>query len=84
VKLVQVAGWLGSGKTTLIIALGRGLSDRGKKIAIVVNEIGAVPVDGRVVQECGHVQSGEREKDRPRRIERVRERLDGFSLCRVC
>ena len=52
-RLVQVAGWLGSGKTTLIIALGRGLSDRGKKIAIVVNEIGAVPVDGRVVQECG-------------------------------
>jgi G3E family GTPase len=52
-RLVQVAGWLGSGKTTLIIALGRGLSDRGKKVAIVVNEIGAVPVDGRVVQECG-------------------------------
>ncbi len=52
-KLVQVAGWLGSGKTTLIIALGRELSDRRKKIAIVVNEIGAVPVDGRVIKECG-------------------------------
>ena len=52
-RLVQVAGWLGSGKTTLIIALAKGLSDRGKTIAILVNEIGAVPVDGRVVQEYG-------------------------------
>jgi len=52
-KLVQVAGWLGSGKTTLVIALGKGLSKNGKKVAIVVNEIGAIPVDGKVVQEYG-------------------------------
>lgn len=52
-KLIQIAGWLGSGKTTLIIALGRGLSERGTKVAILVNEIGAVPVDGKVVQEYG-------------------------------
>ena len=52
-KLIQIAGWLGSGKTTLIIALGKGLSERGTKIAILVNEIGAVPVDGKVIQEYG-------------------------------
>lgn len=52
-KLVQVAGWLGSGKTTLVIALGKGLSKNGKKVAIVVNETGAIPVDGRVVREYG-------------------------------
>ncbi len=52
-KLVQVAGWLGSGKTTLVIALGKGLAKNGKKVAIVVNEIGAIPVDGRVVREYG-------------------------------
>lgn len=52
-KLVQVAGWLGSGKTTLIIALSRGLSARGTKVAILVNEIGAIPVDGKVVEEYG-------------------------------
>lgn len=52
-KLMQVAGWLGSGKTTLIVALGKGLSQSGAKVAIIVNEIGAVPVDGKVVQEYG-------------------------------
>ncbi len=52
-KLVQVAGWLGSGKTTLIIALSRALSAKGSKVAILVNEIGAIPVDGKVISEYG-------------------------------
>jgi len=52
-KLVQVAGWLGSGKTTLIIALSRALSAKGSRVAILVNEVGAIPVDGKVIQECG-------------------------------
>jgi len=43
-KLVQIAGWLGSGKTTLVIALAKALGRDGLKVAIVVNEIGAVPV----------------------------------------
>jgi G3E family GTPase len=52
-RLVQVAGWLGSGKTTVIIALSKGLSRKGVKVAILVNEIGAIPVDGRVIQDYG-------------------------------
>ncbi len=52
-RLVQVAGWLGSGKTTLIIALAKGLSRKGVKVAVLVNEIGAIPVDGRVIQDYG-------------------------------
>lgn len=52
-KLVQVAGWLGSGKTTLIIALSRALSAKGARVAILVNEVGAIPVDGKVIQEYG-------------------------------
>ncbi|MEK6672797.1 MAG: GTP-binding protein [Nitrospirota bacterium] len=52
-KLIQIAGWLGSGKTTLIIALGKGLSEMGTRVAILVNDIGAVPVDGKVIQEYG-------------------------------
>jgi len=52
-RLVQVAGWLGSGKTTLIIALSKALSRKGVKVAILVNEIGAIPVDGRVIQDYG-------------------------------
>jgi G3E family GTPase len=52
-RLVQVAGWLGSGKTTLIIALSKALSRKDVKVAILVNEIGAIPVDGRVIQDYG-------------------------------
>jgi G3E family GTPase len=52
-KLMQVAGWLGSGKTTLIIALSRALSAKGSRVAVLVNEIGAIPVDGKVAEEYG-------------------------------
>ncbi len=52
-KLVQIAGYLGSGKTTLILALGKSLSEEGKKVAILVNDVGEVPVDGKVMQEYG-------------------------------
>jgi G3E family GTPase len=53
VKLVQIAGYLGSGKTTLILALGKRLSEEGKKVAILVNDVGEVSVDGKVMQEYG-------------------------------
>ena len=52
-KLVQIAGYLGSGKTTLILALVRALSGAGKQVAILVNDVGEVPVDGKVMQEFG-------------------------------
>ncbi len=52
-KLVQIAGYLGSGKTTLILALGKSLSEEGKKVAILVNDVGEVPVDGKVMREYG-------------------------------
>ncbi len=52
-KIVQVAGYLGSGKTTLIIALSKELAAAGGKTAILVNDVGAVPVDGKVMQEYG-------------------------------
>jgi G3E family GTPase len=52
-RLVQVAGWLGSGKTTFIIAISRGLSRRGARVAILVNEVGSIPVDGRVIEDYG-------------------------------
>ena len=52
-KIVQIAGYLGSGKTTLIIALSKKFAGWGMKIAILVNDVGAVPVDGTVMQEYG-------------------------------
>lgn len=52
-KIIQIAGYLGSGKTTLVVALGRQLAGDRHKVAILVNEVGEVPVDGKVIQEFG-------------------------------
>lgn len=53
-KITQVAGFLGCGKTTLLLKLSRILADGGRlKVALVVNEIGEIPVDGKVMEESG-------------------------------
>jgi G3E family GTPase len=49
----QLAGFLGSGKTTLLVRLGSELSKTGKKVAIIVNEVGEVGVDGAVIDSFG-------------------------------
>jgi G3E family GTPase len=46
-----MAGFLGSGKTTLIIKLVETLSDRNLKVAILVNEIGQVGVDNQLMRQ---------------------------------
>lgn len=51
--ICQIAGFLGSGKTTLLIKLGTALSAKGKKVAIIVNEVGEVGVDGSVIDSSG-------------------------------
>ena len=53
-KITQVAGFLGCGKTTLMLKLSNLLADEGKaRIALVVNEIGEIPVDGKIMEESG-------------------------------
>ncbi len=52
-KLVQIAGYLGSGKTTLILTLVKELSGGGSKVAVLVNDVGEVSVDGRVMEKYG-------------------------------
>ena len=50
-----LTGFLGSGKTTLLThALAHGLA--GKRVALVVNEIGEVGIDGRVVTGLTYVE----------------------------
>ncbi|MBI0583339.1 MAG: hypothetical protein ISF22_03825 [Methanomassiliicoccus sp.] len=44
---------MGSGKTTLLVRLGSELSKAGKKVAIIVNEVGEVGVDGAVIDSFG-------------------------------
>lgn len=53
-QISQIAGFLGCGKTTLVLKLSELLADGGQnKIALVVNEIGEIPVDGKVIEESG-------------------------------
>ena len=49
-----ITGFLGSGKTTLLKqVLQRGMGD--KKVAVIVNEIGEIGIDGRAI-ECMNVE----------------------------
>ena len=53
-KITQIAGFLGCGKTTLLLKLSRNLvGDNERKVALVVNEIGEIPVDGKIMEESG-------------------------------
>jgi G3E family GTPase len=49
--LLTVAGFLGSGKTTLIIKLAEAAVQRGLKAAILVNEIGAMGIDDQLMRQ---------------------------------
>ena len=53
-EVTQIAGFLGCGKTTLLLRLSQVLADGGKRrVALVVNEIGEIPVDGKILEESG-------------------------------
>ena len=48
-----ISGFLGSGKTTLLVKLGKRLGEKKKRVAVVVNELGEVGVDGAVIDAYG-------------------------------
>ena len=52
-RLLIFSGFLGSGKTTLLLALARRLAAQGATSAVIVNEIGEVGIDGKVLGDGG-------------------------------
>jgi G3E family GTPase len=50
-RLLLFTGFLGSGKTTLVIKLAKFAVERGKKVAILVNEIGEVGIDNQLMRQ---------------------------------
>ena len=49
-----LGGFLGTGKTTLLMKLVSMYSEIGKKVAIIVNEAGSVGVDGTTIKGQGY------------------------------
>lgn len=49
--LLLFTGFLGSGKTTLVIKLVQFAAGQGKKVAILVNEIGEVGIDNQLMRQ---------------------------------
>jgi G3E family GTPase len=53
-KVIQIAGFLGSGKTTTLISMSKAIGQKlNKKVAVIVNEIGNAPVDAKILEEYG-------------------------------
>ncbi|MBN1109652.1 MAG: hypothetical protein JXA45_02710 [Methanomassiliicoccales archaeon] len=52
--MVLISGFLGSGKTTLILSIiDRISAATGKKIAVIVNDFGNIGIDGKVMEKFG-------------------------------
>jgi G3E family GTPase len=50
-RLLIFSGFLGSGKTTLIVALAKRLATAGHKTCFIVNEVGEVGIDQAVMRD---------------------------------
>jgi len=53
-RVISVVGFLGSGKTTTIMALARHPTRKGQRVAFLVNDAGEVQIDGTVIRAGGH------------------------------
>jgi G3E family GTPase len=53
VNVLCIAGFLGSGKTTILLEVARTLTKGGARVAVIENEIGEVGIDGGYVREQG-------------------------------
>lgn len=53
-NIIIIGGFLGSGKTTTILNIGKYYSiERKEKVGIIVNEIGDVGIDGDIINQYG-------------------------------
>ncbi len=53
-KLILFTGFLGSGKTSLLLKVARYLAEQKKQCAIIVNEIGEIGIDNLQMKKMGY------------------------------
>ncbi len=54
--VILISGFLGAGKTTLLVRLLQAARDAGMKPAVLMNEAGAISIDGPVAQSGGAIE----------------------------
>ncbi len=52
-RIAQVTGFLGSGKTTFLIEVAKELNNRGLKVASIVNDVGHINIDRKCMEIHG-------------------------------
>ena len=52
-RIFLIGGFLGSGKTTTVLKLIDRLTADGKKVALIVNEVGEIGIDGETLETAG-------------------------------
>jgi len=52
-RVLIIAGFLGTGKTTFILSLARGLVAAGDRVAIIENEVGEIGIDAELIRRAG-------------------------------
>jgi len=52
-RVFLIGGFLGSGKTTTVLKLINKLTADGKKVALIVNEVGEIGIDGETLETAG-------------------------------
>ena len=53
-RIIILGGFLGSGKTSLLIRLAAQFTEKGQNVAIIVNESGSSGVDGETLKQRGY------------------------------
>lgn len=53
-RIIVLGGFLGSGKTTILMKIANAFIKSGKKVAVLVNDIGTIGVDGKTIAAEGY------------------------------
>ncbi len=53
-RMIILGGFLGSGKTTILMRIANAFIGKGKKVAVLVNDVGEIGVDGKTLAAEGY------------------------------